>query len=149
MRYDKLGREAATSLGSPGSDPRRNKRAWRGRNNYLSGISAEQTVAQGYVRKGAKILGQRVRTPEGELDLIVEFRDVLVFIEVKKRRYSQSCDSPISRKQWSRLEKAALHYMMDIQDVTGVQPSCRFDVALMGPDGSVEIIENARSFDEQ
>ena len=106
-------------------------------------------MLQGYLRKGAKVLGQRVRTPEGELDLIVESGDVLVFIEVKKRRYSQSCDSPISRKQWSRLEKAALHYMMDIQNATGVQPSCRFDVALMGPDGSVEIIENARSFDEQ
>ena len=117
--------------------------------NHFSGLAAESTVAGMYRRKGASILGQRVRTPEGELDLVVKSGDKLVFIEVKKRRHTQSFDSPISRNQWCRLEKAALHYMMDIVNDTGVQPSCRFDVALMGSDGSVEIIENARSFDEQ
>ena len=99
--------------------------------------------------RGADVLGQRVRTPEGELDLIVRCGETLVFVEVKKRSRYNLNDSPISRKQWDRLENAALHYMISVQDETGVQPVCRFDVALMAPDGSVDIIENARSFDEQ
>ena len=104
----------------------------RGRRNYFSGVAAENSVAQMYQRKGAAILGQRVRTPEGELDLVARMDDILVFIEVKKRSRSQSCDSPISCKQWYRLEKAALHYMMEYQKETGIQPFCRFDVALAG-----------------
>lgn len=124
-------------------------RTRRGRTNYFSGIAAEHSVARMYLRKGGNVLGQRVRTPEGEIDLIVRMNDVLVFVEVKKRRKLHGCDSPISRKQWDRLEKAALHYMVGYQNDTGVQPVCRFDVALMGPDGSADIIENAWSFDAQ
>lgn len=124
-------------------------RSNRGRTNHFSGLAAEHSVARMYLRQGATVQGQRVRTPEGELDLIVLVNGVLVFVEVKKRRRLHAFDSPISRKQWDRLEKASLHYMMDIVNETGVQPVCRFDVALMGPDGSVDIIENAWSFDAQ
>lgn len=80
---------------------------------------------------------------------MVQSGDVLVFVEVKKRSQRHLHDSPISRKQWDRLEKAALHYMVSVQGETGIHPVCRFDVALMAPDGSVDIVENARSFDEQ
>ena len=124
-------------------------RSWRGRRNHLSGIAAEESVARYYHRRGAELLGQRIRTPEGELDLVMRTGDILVFVEVKKRSRKHLHDSPISRKQWHRLEMAALHYMMKVQDETGVQPVCRFDVALVGPDGGIDVIENARSFEEQ
>ncbi|MEM7211060.1 MAG: YraN family protein [Pseudomonadota bacterium] len=121
----------------------------RGRRNHFSGIAAEEAVARLYLARGANVIGQRVRTPEGELDLVVLIGETLVFVEVKKRSRHHLHDSPISRKQWDRLENAALHYMVSVQDETGVHPVCRFDVALVAPDGSVDIIENARSFDEQ
>ena len=124
-------------------------RTWRGRQNHFSGLAAEASVARYYHRRGAEILCQRIRTPEGELDLVARTGDVLVFVEVKKRSHGHLHDSPIGAKQWHRLEKAALHYMMRIQDETGVQPVCRFDVALVGPYGGIDVIENARSFDEQ
>ena len=125
------------------------RRSWRGRNNHLSGLAAEDSVARHYQRRGAELLGQRIRTPGGELDLVTRTGDILVFVEVKKRSGQHLYDSPISARQWHRLEKAALHYMVKVQDETGVQPVCRFDVALVGPDGGIDVIENARSFEEQ
>ena len=118
-----------------------------GRRNHLSGASAEDQVARVYQRKGAQIRDRRCRTPEGELDIVTQIGDILIFVEVKKRKNVRSPDAPVSARQWQRLESAALHYMMQYQKETGVQPVCRFDVALTGRDGAVEIIENARSFD--
>lgn len=124
-------------------------RQTRGRGAYMSGLSAEATVARLYRERGGTIEAERHRTPEGEIDLVVRLGEILVFVEVKQRRSARDYGPPISARQWKRLEAAALSYMVEVQNVTGVQPLCRFDVALMGRDGSVEIIENARSFDEQ
>ena len=41
---------------------------------------------------------------------------------------------------------AALHYMLENADVTRTNPICRFDAAIVGPDGQINIIENARTF---
>ena len=123
-------------------------RAQRGRGAYLSGRSAEETVARHYTARGAEILAQRHRTPDGELDLVVLDAGQLVFVEVKQRKNFDNFASPITPRQWKRLEAAALHYMVLYQNRTGIQPVCRFDVALMDRDGAVQIIENARMFDE-
>lgn len=126
-------------------DPRRRL---RGRGNWHSGAAAEEAVARHYTDRGGTVLERRLRTPEGEIDLIVRQGDVLVFVEVK-RRAARLAESPVSGRQWQRLANAALHYMVGVQNETGVQPACRFDVALAGPDGRLRIIENARSFDER
>lgn len=122
------------------------QRRRRGRTNWQSGAAAEEAAARHYQARGATLRERRLRTPEGEIDLILDLDGVLVFVEVK-RRAAESFDSPVSERQWRRLEKSALHYMMRLQNETGVQPVCRFDVALAGPDGRLRIIENARSFD--
>ena len=121
-------------------------RARRGRASWQSGVAAEEAVARRYQAKGAKVLHRRLRTPEGELDLVLEQDGLTIFVEVKRCRASDH--PPVSDRQWRRLANAALHYMMRAQNETGVQPVCRFDVALAGPDGQLRIIENARGFDE-
>lgn len=122
------------------------RRRHRGRSNWQSGIAAEEEAARHYQAIGGIVRARRLRTGEGELDLVVELNDVLVFVEVKRRRVEYP-DSPISERQWQRLANAALQYMVTLQNKTGVQPSCRFDVVLAGQDGRLRIIENARSFD--
>ena len=97
---------------------------------------------------GGAIHSQNCRTPEGEIDTVAQMGEILVFVEVKQRKKQGFSGAIVSERQWRRLENAALHYMMQLQKETGVQPFCRFDVALTGHDGSVQIIENARSFDE-
>ena len=119
----------------------------RGRQNHFCGASAEDQVARLYRRQGATIRDRRCRTPEGEIDIVTQIGDILVFVEVKKRKNAAVSGASVSARQWQRLENAALHYMMQFQKETGVQPFCRFDVALAGRDGAIEIIENARSFD--
>ena len=118
----------------------------RGRANWQSGAAAEDAVARRYDAMGATVRHRRLRTPEGEIDLVVEVDGQTVFVEVKRCR--TTADPPVPDRQWRRLEKAALHYMMRAQNETGVQLVCRFDVALAGPDGQIRIIENARGFDE-
>lgn len=121
-------------------------RRQRGRSNWQSGVAAEQAAARYYQARGGIVLAERFRTKDGELDLVIDLHGVLVFVEVKHRS-AQFADSPITERQWQRLANAALHYMVPIQNETGVQPSCRFDVVLAGQDGRLRIIENARSFD--
>lgn len=113
---------------------------------YHAGLAAEEQVARHYSNNGGEILARRHRTPEGEIDLIVQQGNLLIFVEVKSRKRHGS-DSPISQKQWQRLGLAANSYMLHHMSMTGAAPHCRFDAALVGPDGAVEVIENARSFD--
>ncbi|MEM8790034.1 MAG: YraN family protein [Pseudomonadota bacterium] len=110
---------------------------------FHAGLSAEEQVARHYEAQGARTLERRLRTPEGEIDLVVELPGILVFVEVKARKH-HGPESPISEKQWQRLGLAAEFYMMHRISVTGATPVCRFDAALIGPDGRLEVIENAR-----
>ena len=128
--------------------PGRAERARRGRTAYFSGLAAEETVAREYQRRGAKLRRQRHRTPEGEIDLVLREGDMLVFVEVKKRKHGPGPDSPVSQRQWRRLENAAEHYMMALFDATGIRPFFRFDVAIVDGRGRVTIIENARVVEE-
>lgn len=142
---------ARPSLDNPhgtmtGIQPSR-QRQRRGRTANFSGEAAEEQVAQKYASMGAKVRERRCRTPEGEIDIVAQVDDILVFVEVKRRKNLDSFDSPVTKTQWRRLESAALHYMMSVQQETGIQPFCRFDVALADRHGQITIIENARSFD--
>ena len=122
-------------------------RARRGARNFQAGLAAEDAVERIYRQRGAQVLARRHRTPEGEIDLIVQEGRCLIFVEIKRRKRLHGFDSPISEKQWQRLGCAALHYVVNNHAVTRVQPICRFDAALVGPDGQATIIENARTFD--
>jgi len=122
--------------------------ARRGRTNYQSGLAAEDQAARAYLARGAEILARRHRSEAGEIDLIVREGPILVFVEVKRRKKRAELAESVSERQWQRLGLAATHYMMSFRSETGTIRGCRFDVALIGADGRLEIITNARSFDE-
>jgi len=123
-------------------------RARRGRGAYLSGLAAEEQAARAYQKRGAELLARRHRNEAGEIDLILRENGILVFVEVKKRKNRAELGESITDRQWQRLGLAATHYMMTYSDETGEIRGCRFDAVLIGADGRLEIIENARSFDE-
>ena len=121
--------------------------ARRGRTAYQSGLAAEEAVARLYEARGDTVLARRYRTAEGEIDLVVRSGETLVFVEVKRRKRLHAFDSPVSEAQWRRLECAALRYVIETSGVTCTEPSCRFDVALVGVHGQVDLVENARTFE--
>ena len=119
-----------------GSESRRR----RGMRAARSGRAAEATARRHYEAQGAVILAERWRRREGELDLVVQMPDALVFVEVKSGRHAAWAITP---RQWARLEAAASRYILEAQ--TGEVPM-RFDAALVAADGTLEIIENARAY---
>ncbi len=123
-------------------------RARRGRGAYLSGLAAEEQAARAYLKRGAEILARRHRNEGGEIDLILLEDGILVFVEVKQRKNRAELAESITDRQWQRLGLAATQYMMTHSNETGTIRGCRFDAVLIGADGRLEIIENARSFDE-
>lgn len=109
------------------------------------GLGAEAAAERAYLSRGAEILARRHRGAHGEIDLIVREAGILVFVEVKRRKSGDFAEV-ISDRQWERLERSAVAYMVEHKDKTGVVQGCRFDVVLIGPDGIPRIIVNARSF---
>jgi putative endonuclease len=109
---------------------------------HLSGVAAEDAAARRYRAEGGSIRAARWRCPEGELDLVVELADELVFVEVKARR--RHAAEAVTARQWARIGAAASRYLAENTD--GSKP-CRFDLALVDRMGRLERIENAASFD--
>ncbi|MEM6354937.1 MAG: YraN family protein [Pseudomonadota bacterium] len=124
------------------------RRRERGRRNALAGSMAEDAVARIYRAEGAEVLERRRRMQGGELDIVAREGDVLVFVEVKRRKRGLDAEPPVSARQWRRLETAAEEYMLEIAQETGVTPRCRFDLAVMASDGGCEMIRNARSAEQ-
>ncbi|MEM7546952.1 MAG: YraN family protein [Pseudomonadota bacterium] len=118
----------------------RRARAARGMQSFHAGIAAEEITARHYCQRGCAVLARRWRCKEGEIDLIIRDENTIVFVEVKAR-CRPIHDDPVSQKQWQRLEAAALRYMVIAE--TGTAP-LRFDLALVGRDGCVEVTKNAR-----
>jgi putative endonuclease len=113
----------------------------RGLAAHRAGCAAEEATARLYAARGSTVVARRWRRREGEIDLIVRDGDALAFVEVKSGRFAAEA---IGGRQWARLEAAALRYMLENE--TGETPA-RFDAALVGPDGAVSVIENARGFE--
>lgn len=113
----------------------------RSRVNHLAGQSAEYTVAHWYQRHGGRVDEARWRGKGGEIDMIVQDGDDLVFVEVKKSRNFHRAAQSLSRRQMNRIVVAAGEYL-DTQPLGSLTPS-RFDVALVDDAGRIEVLKNA------
>lgn len=77
------------------------------RQRYLSGLTAERVAAAWLMLKGYRLLGTRVRTPAGEIDLIAVRGRRLAFVEVKRRATRLEAEASVSSKQRRRVRAAA------------------------------------------
>ncbi len=98
------------------------------------GLEAEQRAARFLVQQGLVILEHNFRCRRGELDLIAQDGNTLVFVEVRWRttRLCGGADESIDRHKQRRLVAAARVYLMR---QTGEEPPCRFDAVLMDGEG--------------
>ena len=72
-----------------------------------SGRAAETVAADFLRRKGWTILGQRIRTPAGEVDIVMRRPGLLAFVEVKSRKDQAALDLSLDRQRLVRVAAAA------------------------------------------
>lgn len=120
-------------------------KALRGANAYHAGVSAEESVARDYQRRGFSMAAQRWRGKAGEIDLIIRDETDLVFVEVKKSRDFARAAQRITPHQIRRIRLSAQEFIAG--EPAGALTQMRFDVALVDQMGRVEIIENAFGHD--
>lgn len=78
----------------------------RGAAARLSGRRGEVLAAAWLMLKGYRILGFRLRTPQGEIDLLALRGGVLAVVEVKRRRTLLEALEAVSLDQRERLRRA-------------------------------------------
>ena len=107
------------------------------------GVQAENLAAQFLQHRGLKLLQQNYRCRFGEIDLILQDGDALVFAEVRLRNRNDfgGAAASINAAKQAKLVRAAQHYLARLDHV----PPCRFDaVLLQAVDGSsIEWIKDA------
>jgi len=78
----------------------------RGAAARTAGRRAEVWAALWLMAKGYRILGFRLRTPQGEIDLLAQRGRVLAVVEVKQRATLQAALEAVSDVQRERLRRA-------------------------------------------
>ena len=78
----------------------------RGAAARLAGRRAEVWAAIWLMAKGYRILGFRLRTPQGEIDLLAQRGQVLAVVEVKQRTTLESALEAVTETQRDRLRRA-------------------------------------------
>ena len=116
-------------------------RSHRGSMAYHAGLSAEDRIADDYERRGYPVAQRRWRGKGGEIDLIAQDGDGLVFIEVKQSRDFDQVALHLSLRQMTRLYASGEEYLGQMPK--GSLTEVRFDVALVNGRGEVHVIENA------
>jgi len=108
------------------------------------GREAEERARRYLAAHGCKLLCCNYRSRRGEIDLVMQDRDSLVFIEVRYRHSADfgSAAESVDRHKQARLVACARHYLQ--AHPRYAQLPCRFDVvSVNGSDGSLDWIRNA------
>ncbi|MEM1273004.1 MAG: YraN family protein [Pseudomonadota bacterium] len=108
---------------------------------YQTGKAAEEHVARLYAREGCSILARRWRGPAGELDLVVQQGEEVIFVEVKASRDFSQAAMHLTTRQIQRIYASAAHFLGFMAE--GQRTPTRFDVALVDRTGRVNRIANA------
>src|ERR1700743_2874595 len=92
-----------------------------------------ETVAALWLRlKGYRILGRRVRTHAGEIDLVARSpRGVLCFVEVKARPDARAALESVAERQRARIERAASLFVANRPALA--RAAMRFDIVTVSP----------------
>lgn len=112
-----------------------------------TGMLGEKLACDFLGKNGYHILETNYRCPGGEIDIIAQQEDTLVFVEVrtKKSRQFGTPEESITPTKMERLRTVAAHYG---QNRSNLPASWRIDVVAIQMDSKgrvsrIEIIENA------
>lgn len=114
-------------------------RSKTGKHAYVHGLWAEQWSVLVLRIKGYRILGQRIKTPFGEIDILAAKGNTMVVVEVKKRSDELAAASAIAPAQQSRLISAGSHMLGQHHGFE----TLRFDAMLFAPKSLPKHVKNA------
>jgi len=98
---------------------------------FRTGLSAEIRAAAFPMAKGYRILDKRLRTPNGEIDLVAKKRNLIAFIEVKARASLDDAAYAVTPRQQGRIIDAAQGWLMVHPEHAEFE--LRFDAMLIAP----------------
>jgi putative endonuclease len=101
--------------------------------SYQKGQKGEKRAAAYLRLRGYRVLERNYRVPQGEIDIIVQKGDMLVFVEVKARKDDShgTALEAVSPLKVKRVSVAAAIYLSGYADSYS---SCRFDIVTVGPE---------------
>ncbi len=105
------------------------------------GEHAEQLARDHLEHHGLALVARNYRSPHGEIDLIMQAADTLVFVEVRYRRdsaFGAPAETVDARKQ-ARLRATAEHYLQ--RQAKGCKARCRFDIVAISGHGEALRLE--------
>ncbi len=116
-----------------------------------TGAEWELTARRELERAGLRLRAANVRYPFGELDLVMDDAEVLVFVEVRYRRSSRfgGGAASVDARKRARLARAAGAYLAATPALA--RRACRFDVFSISGSGDAQTfdwIRNAFTLDE-
>jgi putative endonuclease len=117
------------------------------KNTQDSGQQGEDIALAFLQKKGLKLIQRNFRSRAGEIDLIMQDEESLIFVEVRYRssnKFGGALHS-VDKKKQSKLIKCAQQYLLKNPTKTGA----RFDVIAISPSvGQHEIQWITNAFDE-
>lgn len=117
-------------------------------NKRKIGTEYENMAAEYLIEKGYQILERNYRNKIGEIDIIAQQTDTIVYVEIKYRssdKYGNPLDAVDYKKQKRISKVAMLHY---VQNGARLHKQCRFDVIGIYADGRIQHVENAFYYQE-
>ncbi len=105
---------------------------------HESGLTGEALAEQYLCRQGMTLLARRYRAEDGELDLIMQDGDTVVFVEVKSRpkAHAGSGLMAVTASKQRRMIHAALAFLLERE---WLERPVRFDVVEITADGVLHI----------
>jgi len=109
-------------------------------NTYKKGKTAEDLAFRYLDQRGLKLLSRNYRSRRGEIDLIMQDGDVVVFIEVRSRKDNRTMNviESIDSTKCARIIQTSRHFLQNMKHPD--ECTCRFDIVLItGPADTAEI----------
>ncbi len=109
------------------------RRRQRGGQSRRAGRRQEIVAALLLMAKGYRILGFRLRTPQGEIDLVAQRGDVLAVVEVKSRATLAAALEAVSPAQLARLRRAGEALAARRKGADRMRLNVRLDLVALAP----------------
>ena len=108
--------------------------------SYQKGLYAEQAAKNYLQTKNLQFITNRLKTPFGEIDLLMQYNNILIAVEVKLRnttKYGTATDS-LSSQQVQRIGNALTYY----QQKKSLKTHLRIDLICFNKNQPIKWLKN-------